>query len=441
MDNKIIKDKLRKIQKEEKEPYLFPILKQLFSKMKFVDVRITHGNREFGKDLVFYEIDKFNKRIWYSVVVKNKNAVQSDFENGGEVLKQIETSFKHPYKDENKQEYYINQVIVVINGSVTPQAIEILEKNIERHFVTNVEIWNYQRLGNEIEEHIKNEFIHNSNGVLNKQQITINVFKSKQIECLSDIRNSKELFQGLELKDIDDIYVNVKTTYNKFINKKKNYNYDLDDNSTHKSVEFDEAKVILNSNNNFVIHGIAASGKSLLLRRIGIKGLNGIEKDNNASFFIELRKYNKGIAQFDIDEIINKQYSDLTHGDNFNQNDFNKIVLLFDGLDEIKSDVEKIKVLTDIWFYICDFEIDNETLEDLKKEGIPSPTIKALETLNQPIKSKKQLVKEIENLIGTHATNDYISTIIKFTKKTENKELKKKFQIIISSRSIIFVRN
>ena len=30
MDNKEIKDKLRKIQSDQKEPYLFPILKQLF---------------------------------------------------------------------------------------------------------------------------------------------------------------------------------------------------------------------------------------------------------------------------------------------------------------------------------------------------------------------------------------------------------------------------
>jgi len=32
MDNQTIKDKLMKIQKGEKEPFLFPILKQLFSK-------------------------------------------------------------------------------------------------------------------------------------------------------------------------------------------------------------------------------------------------------------------------------------------------------------------------------------------------------------------------------------------------------------------------
>jgi len=442
MDNKVIKSRLIRIQKEEKEPYLFPILKQLFSKMQFEDVRINHGNREFGKDLVFYETDKFNKKIWYSVVVKNKNATQSDFENGGEVLKQVETSFKKPYKDENKDQHYINRVIVIINGSVTPQALEILEDNIERHFVTNVEIWNYQRLGNEIEKHIKNEFISNSNGEINKQQITINVFKSKQIESLSDIRNSKELFQGLDLKDIDDIYVNAKTTYAKFENKKKNYNYNINENLKKTTTEFDEAKIILNSNKNFIIHGIAASGKSLLLRRIGIKGLNDDFKNSNvASFFIELRKFNKEIKKFKIDDIINTQYNELTHGESFNKDVFKKIILLFDGLDEIRSDEEKIKVLTDIWYYICDFEIDEKTIENLESDGLAKPTIEALKTLNYPIKTKSAFTEEIKKLIGIHATKDYIDLIVKYSRKTENKELRNKFQIIISSRSIELIED
>ena len=38
------------------------LLKPLFKKMGFIDVKYTHGPHEFGKDLVFYESDKFNRR-------------------------------------------------------------------------------------------------------------------------------------------------------------------------------------------------------------------------------------------------------------------------------------------------------------------------------------------------------------------------------------------
>ena len=436
MDNKKIKEKLISIQKNEKEPFLFPILKQLFSKKGFENVQITHGNTEFGKDLVFFEYDeKLGKKRWFSVVVKNKNARQGDFENGGEILKQIETSFKFPYKDEKSIKNYINFVIVAVNGSVTKNAEEIIAENLHPSHLTNVDIWNYQRIGNEIEKHLKDEFLSNSNGVSDSNQITINVYKEKQIKKLSDISNSKELFQGLELNEIDDIYVNAKTTYNKFKNKKKNYTYGKDDRVNLTKEEFDEAKIILNSNSNFIIHGIAASGKSLLLKRIGIKGLNNGKK-NYATFFIELRKYNKNTDEFNIKEIINSQYSNLTNNEKFIQKDFVKIILLFDGLDEIKSDTEKIKVLKNIWFLLCDFEIDKDTISKLKEEKIPDYIISDLSKINKPITSEANFIKKLIEIIGDSATTEYKDTIIKFAKKTENKELKKFYQVVISSRSI-----
>ena len=42
----------------------------LFEAMGFHDVIEFHGALEFGKDIVFYEEDKFGERIYYSVAVK-----------------------------------------------------------------------------------------------------------------------------------------------------------------------------------------------------------------------------------------------------------------------------------------------------------------------------------------------------------------------------------
>ncbi len=174
MNFKTVKEKLEYIQKKEKEPFLFPILKQLFSK-DYVDVNITHGNTEFGKDLVFREYDaKLQTDRWFAVVVKNHNAVQSDFETGGDILRQIDTSFKNPYEDSKGQEHYINCVIVVLNGSVTTQAKKILAKNLHPSYLSNIQIWSYQRLGEEIEKKIKEEFLNDNKGVLDDYNTSVN---------------------------------------------------------------------------------------------------------------------------------------------------------------------------------------------------------------------------------------------------------------------------
>ncbi len=439
MDNKKIKEKLIGIQKNEKEPFLFPILKQLFAKKGFENVQITHGPNEFGKDLVFYEYDeKLGKKRWFAVVVKNKNARQADFENGGEIIRQIETAFKNPYKNEKAEKKYINFVIVAVNGSVTKNAEEILAENIHPSQITNVDIWNYQRIGNEIEKFLKDEFLSNDNGVSDKNQITINVFREKQIAKLSDISNSRELFQGLELKEIDDIYVNAKTTYNKYKNDKKNYAYGKPDRKNKLKEEFDEAKIILNSNNNFIIHGIAASGKSLLLKRIGVKSL---DVRNIATFYIELRKYNKNVETFNINKIITEQYWTLTNKEKFNIDDFSKTILLFDGLDEIKSDDEKIYVINRIWFSLCDFEIEKNTIDILSSIGVPEYILSDLKKIKNSISTEIGFRNEVEKVIGESASKEFFKDIIKYAKKTENSDLKKKFQIVISSRSIELIED
>ena len=70
-----VRDKLEFIQKNCHETELFEDLKQLLRSKNFTNVEITHGNKEFGKDLVFFRHDPiFNKEKCYAAIVKNKNA-------------------------------------------------------------------------------------------------------------------------------------------------------------------------------------------------------------------------------------------------------------------------------------------------------------------------------------------------------------------------------
>lgn len=107
-----VREKLESIQKSKKESDIFPTLQMLFQTKGFSNVEITHGNSEMGKDLVFKHYDSMlGRETWFALVVKNKNAGQEVFEEGGEITRQIKLAFEVPYKDAKAEEHYINTVI------------------------------------------------------------------------------------------------------------------------------------------------------------------------------------------------------------------------------------------------------------------------------------------------------------------------------------------
>lgn len=145
------KETIKSIRNTGKETDLFPILQKLFINKGYNNVEITHGKDEFGKDIVFREYDiKLKKDRWFAIVAKNKNAEMRDFETNGEINRQIKLSFECPFKDSKGNEKYISQVIVVINGTVGTQAKEIISRVLDPQYRNNVEIWNYQRLEEEV---------------------------------------------------------------------------------------------------------------------------------------------------------------------------------------------------------------------------------------------------------------------------------------------------
>ena len=341
-----VKDKLAHINKNEKEPFLFPILKQLFLAKKYDCVEIAHGNNEFGKDLVFKEYDsKLGNERWYSVVVKNKNASMEDFEDGGEINRQIKLSFQHPFMDSAGNEQYINSVIVIVNGTISHQAKSVLNKVLPPHFRNNVDNWNYQKLEEEISKEIKDIFL-SENGT-SKVDIVFAKYKIEQIKRLSDLENAKDIYTKLDIFEINDIFVNIRTSLNKYQDEKNRYQ----DEKQRIREELDDSIAIVNSNKNTLLKGVATSGKSLLMKRIGVNVLNSTKEKHDAVFYFKFRKLCIG-PRLDINEIINEQFKELTEGENFDRDYFQKLILLFDGIDELKSNEEKNAIMTIINAYI-----------------------------------------------------------------------------------------
>lgn len=338
-----VKEKLEFMQKACPETELFEDLKQLFLKKGFCDVSITHGINEFGKDLVFaMENPAFGEKKWYSAVVKNKNASVNDFNDGGEILKQINMSFNVPYKDVKGKDISISGVFVIVNGSISFQAREIMKPYIQNAIIEHVQIWDYQKLAEEIENYIKELF-------LDKLEPIIHVFSKSQVARLSDLSNTRNLL-NLNIKEIDDIFVNVETTYSRQQKQFNEYVSFETPTSTEAKIEsLDAANEVLKSSKNFVIHGIPTSGKSLLLRRIGLKAIEQKTGKPNAVFYFELNKIvnkDNAASSLDIIDCVKNQFSELTEGEVFNATEYNKVYLLFDGLDDIKTEIEKKEIIS-----------------------------------------------------------------------------------------------
>lgn len=347
---KSVKDKLAFIQKECNEKELFEDLAILFKQKGFNNVKINHGPTEFGKDLVFSKYDEdFDEDKWYAVIVKNKPATQNDFVTGNEIANQINAALRKPYINPKGEEKVVSKLFIIINSTVSPNATQLISKFVEPSILPNIKIWDYQDLKEQIERHTKESFLDNNEPFLN-------LYTSEQIRRLSDIRISNNVFD-MQFDDIDQIFVNVQTTYSRELKKINNYITFDEKDSKYKEEDIEGSNEILNSNKNFIIHGIPTSGKTLFLKRIGLKALKSNKTIPYAVFYFDLQ--NQSSPNIDIEELINKQFKDLTKGEEFIKSEFSKIILLFDSIDFIKDSTTRLSIYEQIEKFSIEKENNN----------------------------------------------------------------------------------
>ena len=158
---------------------------------------------------------------------------------------------------------------------------------------------------------------------------------------LSCLDNAQDLFAGFSINDINDIFVNVRTANKKYEQEKNLYQ----DQNKHKPVdEVDDSISIINSNKNTIIRGIPTSGKSILLKRIGV---NALQKYSNIGVFW-FRFRDIDVNSFDLWGEVQKQFANLTNNSKFERKYFDRIFFLFDALDELKTDEDRAIIISAI---------------------------------------------------------------------------------------------
>jgi len=252
-----------------------------------------------------------------------------------------------PYTNTKGDKKIISGLFIVINGNVTPNATEMISKFVSPIILPNIKIYDYQGLKEQIEKHSKESFLDNI-------EPSLNLFITSQIKKLSDISSTNNVFD-LKTNDIESIFVNVQTTYSRELKKINNYiTYDNTDESFAEE-DVEGSSEIINSNENFIIHGIPTSGKTLFLKRIGIKALKENKIKPNAVFYFDLQNHNS--LKFEIISLISNQYKELTKDDDFDINDHSKIILLIDSIDFIND----VKIKENIYTSIGEFLLKDES--------------------------------------------------------------------------------
>jgi len=120
----------------EKNEKLFctDILLPLLRKMQFLDVKFTHGTREYGKDFTFSELTSFGNLRHFALQAKAGNIRGNVNSEIDEIVGQLDDAFSIPYFEITaNEERTINTFIVAISGYFTDNAKDKIAHKVPKN--------------------------------------------------------------------------------------------------------------------------------------------------------------------------------------------------------------------------------------------------------------------------------------------------------------------
>lgn len=115
--------------------YCTDLLYPLLRKMGYIDVRYTHGTKEYGKDFTFSEQTKFGNLRHFALQAKAGNIRGNVNSQIDEIIGQLEDAFSMPYHEISaNEERQISTFIIAISGQFTDNAKDKIIEKIPKHF-------------------------------------------------------------------------------------------------------------------------------------------------------------------------------------------------------------------------------------------------------------------------------------------------------------------
>lgn len=133
MDNK---DKLIELQKLNEDKLRKNVLIPLLGRMGFKGIRLNHGHGERGKDIICFDYDKLNNKIFYGIVAKENDLTGSVSSNMGlrEVLYQIQQNFDNVYENlYDMRRVAMDQVWVITSGKIVSSAEQSIYSGLNKN--------------------------------------------------------------------------------------------------------------------------------------------------------------------------------------------------------------------------------------------------------------------------------------------------------------------
>ncbi len=117
---------------------MIPLLK----KMKYKKVRYTHGREEYGRDVIFSEINKFGEEIFYGIQVKAGDISGGANSQIDTLIAQLDDAFRMPFKllgDDHKR--YLSFFIIAISGHYKKNAKKKILEKVPQAYKPHVFFW------------------------------------------------------------------------------------------------------------------------------------------------------------------------------------------------------------------------------------------------------------------------------------------------------------
>jgi len=132
---------------KDERKFALEVLLPLFRHMGFLDVKYNHGKREFGKDILFSEIDKFGVRRNYGVQAKSGDLSGEAGAKIDKIIAQIGDAFPMSYIDTaSREERFISLLVIAISGRFSDNAKEKILKKVSQRGISFLDIDKIQEL-------------------------------------------------------------------------------------------------------------------------------------------------------------------------------------------------------------------------------------------------------------------------------------------------------